>query len=291
MKLSINEPCNEDWNNMKIGMFSRHCEKCEKKVMDFTTKSRTEIISYLLNNTSESVCGRMKTTQLDFHQEDIPIIIEVLKKSKNPHSFLILSLVCLTLISCEPNNKYDQNNSRNSNDIETTTGEVAIDTSNIEVLGKINSNYNSKKEINQSKMKEELLMGDCIIQPEIEVQGMIAYQPDIKQQENDSTVLKFAEKMPEFNGGINALFDYIQKNVIYPEYENNNNIEGTVYVRFIVDRNGKIVKQTILKSVSGSINFDTEALKVINNMPNWIPGENNGEKVNVEYNLPIRFKK
>jgi TonB family protein len=291
MKLSINEPCNEDWNNMKIGMFSRHCEKCEKKVMDFTTMSRTEIISYLLNNTSESICGRMKTTQLDFHQEDFPIIIEVLKKSKNPHSFLILSLICLTLISCEPNNKNDQNNSRNSNDIETTTGEVAIDTSNIEVLGKINSNYNSKKEINQSKMKEELLMGDCIIQPEIEVQGMIAYQPDIKQQENDSTVLKFAEKMPEFNGGINALFDYIQKNVIYPEYENNNNIEGTVYVRFIVDRNGKIVKPTILKSVSGSINFDTEAIKVINNMPNWIPGENNGEKVNVEYNLPIRFKK
>ncbi len=119
MKLSINEPCNEDWNNMKIGMFSRHCEKCEKKVMDFTTKSRTEIISYLLNNTSESVCGRMKTTQLDFHQEDIPIIIEVLKKSKNPHSFLILSLVCLTLISCEPNNKYDQNNSRSRNQDKT----------------------------------------------------------------------------------------------------------------------------------------------------------------------------
>ena len=62
-------------------------------------------------------------------------------------------------------------------------------------------------------------------------------------------------------------------------------------MRFIVDRNGKIVKPTILKSVSGSINFDTEAIKVINNMPNWIPGENNGEKVNVEYNLPIRFKK
>ena len=276
---------------MKIGMFSRHCEKCEKKVMDFTTMSRTEIISYLLNNTSKSVCGRMKNTQLDFHQEDIPIIIEELKKSKNPHSFLILSLVCLTLISCEPNNKYDQNNSRNSNEIETTKGEVAIDTSNIEVLGKIDANYNSKEEIKQSKMKEELLMGACIIQPEIEVQGMIAYQPDIKQQENDSIVLKFAEKMPEFNGGINALFDFMQKNVTYPEFEKNNNIEGTVYVRFIVGRNGKIVKPTILKSVSGSINFDTEALKVINNMPNWIPGENNGEKVNVEYNLPIRFKK
>ena len=272
-------------------MFSRHCEKCEKKVMDFTTMSRTEIISYLLNNSSQSVCGRMKNSQLDFHQEDILIIIEELKKSKNPYSFLILSLVCLTLISCEPNNNYDQNNSRNSNDNETTKGEIAIDTTNIKVLRKIDSNNNSKEKIKQSKMKEELLMGDCIIQPEIEVQGMIAYQTEIKQQENDSIVLKFAEKMPEYNGGINALFDYIQKNVSYPEFEKYNNIEGTVYVRFIVDRNGKIVNPTILKSVSGSINFNAEALNVITKMPNWIPGENNGEKVNVEYNLPIRFKK
>ena len=76
MKLKINEPCHEDWSKMtskepKIGMYSRHCDSCEKSVVDFTQNSRAEIIAYMISNRENSICGRMRADQFDFKHEDI----------------------------------------------------------------------------------------------------------------------------------------------------------------------------------------------------------------------------
>lgn len=101
MKLSIKEPCHEDWNKMKIGLYSRHCEICDKGVVDFTTKTRAEIITYILSNPAGSVCGRMHRDQFDFYHEDIPVLIETLQRQNTPNPFLILALVCLSLASCK----------------------------------------------------------------------------------------------------------------------------------------------------------------------------------------------
>src|SRR5690606_34717794 len=100
MKLEIKEPCHEDWNKMKIGMISRHCDSCNKSVMDFTKMNRAEIITYILSNPNDQVCGRMTRDQFDFHHEDIPVLIETLSKTRNPNPFLILALVCLSLSAC-----------------------------------------------------------------------------------------------------------------------------------------------------------------------------------------------
>ena len=83
MNLEIKEPCHEDWDKMKIGLISRHCDSCEKAVMDFTTMNRAQIITYLLSNPNDNVCGRLKRDQFDFHHQDIPILIETLKKEKH----------------------------------------------------------------------------------------------------------------------------------------------------------------------------------------------------------------
>ncbi len=86
MKARIDNPCSEDWNKMKIGLHSRFCDKCEKNVMDFTNKSRQEILEYLLTNYDKRVCGRIYRSQLDFSDTDFLVTIKAIsRKNKNPN--------------------------------------------------------------------------------------------------------------------------------------------------------------------------------------------------------------
>lgn len=95
------------------------------------------------------------------------------------------------------------------------------------------------------------------------------------------------EKMPEYQGGDAKLMDFLKKNLIYPETEKNKNIQGRVYVSFVVNTLGKIEQAKVLRSLSPEC--DKEALRVINLMTNWIPGTQNGVPVSVRYTMPIRF--
>ena len=96
-----------------------------------------------------------------------------------------------------------------------------------------------------------------------------------------------AEKMPEFVGGEKALQKYLLKNVKYPA---NETASAHVVVKFTIRNDGKVVIVGIAKS-SKIESFDNEAIRVVENMPDWVAGENNGKKVNVQLNLPIYFKK
>ena len=95
--------------------------------------------------------------------------------------------------------------------------------------------------------------------------------------------------MPEFVGGVDSLMSYLKTNINYPKWEKENKIKGTVYVSFTVDKEGKIKNSKILNSVYKAKNFDKEVLQVIDNMPDWKPGMNHGEKVDVQYMIPVRF--
>lgn len=97
-----------------------------------------------------------------------------------------------------------------------------------------------------------------------------------------------AEKMPEFKGGQEALMKYVGENVRYPEDAKKAKTEGMVVVSFVVGKDGKVTKAKVAKSVSPSL--DAEALRVVNAMPDWTPGEKSGKKVDAEMSLPIRFK-
>jgi TonB family protein len=102
-----------------------------------------------------------------------------------------------------------------------------------------------------------------------------------------STVYTFVEKIPEFPGGIDALMNYLSKNIKYPKVARKNNIQGKVYIKFIVSADGSINDVTIIRGIGGGC--EEEAVRVVENMPRWSPGYANGEAVDVYYSLPIIF--
>lgn len=97
------------------------------------------------------------------------------------------------------------------------------------------------------------------------------------------------EKMPSFKGGEAAMMKFIRKNIKYPELERNAGISGTCYVGFVVEKDGKITNARILRGLPNGPGCDKEALRVVNKMPKWKPGLQNGKPVRVQFNLPIKY--
>jgi protein TonB len=111
--------------------------------------------------------------------------------------------------------------------------------------------------------------------------------PYSKSSRYESEAFLVVEQMPEFPGGEDSLYRFIMNNLHYPENAKNANIQGTVYVRFIVGRKGKISEIALLRGIGGGC--DEEAMRVIREMPDWIPGKQNGKDVPVYFTLPVKF--
>lgn len=96
------------------------------------------------------------------------------------------------------------------------------------------------------------------------------------------------EEMPQFPGGYLALREYLQKNVIYPETAREKGIQGRVILTFVVECDGTLTNIKVVRSVDPAL--DKEAIRVIQNMPKWIPGKQSGEIVPYKYSFPVDFK-
>ena len=107
----------------------------------------------------------------------------------------------------------------------------------------------------------------------------------VKQGERPYDVV---EQMPQFPGGPAALMEFLSKNIRYPKEADKNNIQGRVIVTFTVEKDGSVSEAHTVKSVDPLL--DAEAIRVINAMPNWIPGRHNGDPVRVKYTVPITFR-
>ncbi len=107
------------------------------------------------------------------------------------------------------------------------------------------------------------------------------------QEEVDNTVYTIIQKMPSFPGGEAAMMKFISDNIKYPPMAKEAGIKGTVFVTFVVDREGNVTDPKVMKGIGGGC--DEEALRVIKMMPKWSAGEQNGKKVLVKINVPIRF--
>jgi len=103
----------------------------------------------------------------------------------------------------------------------------------------------------------------------------------------NSKVFDVVEKMPEFSGGQKALFDFLSKNIKYPKIAEENGFQGRVICSFIVEPDGSITNVRVVKSVAPWL--DHEAVRVLQTMPKWIPGKQNGKPIRVKYTVPVTF--
>ena len=114
---------------------------------------------------------------------------------------------------------------------------------------------------------------------------------DVFEKENveGEEIFQSVKVKPEFIGGKKKMYEFINSNVRHPREAAENGVSGLVYVRFVVEKNGKITNPKLLKGIGSGC--DEEAIRVIAMMPNWKPGAHNGKVVRCYHTLPIAFQK
>lgn len=105
--------------------------------------------------------------------------------------------------------------------------------------------------------------------------------------QQEQIIYDFADSDPEFEGGPAALHEWIAEHLQYPDEAKKENISGTVYIQFVVLKDGAIEDCKVVRGKHELLDY--EALRLVMSMPNWIPGQIDGENVNVKFTLPIRF--
>lgn len=110
---------------------------------------------------------------------------------------------------------------------------------------------------------------------------------EVRAQSSEEALIELDE-MPEFPGGMDAMFKFMGDNLNYPAAAREKGIEGTVVVSFIVNQDGSISNSEILRGIGGGC--DEESVRIVNSFPAWKPGVDEGKKVRTQMRLPIRYK-
>ena len=121
--------------------------------------------------------------------------------------------------------------------------------------------------------------------PKIEKPVAEAPKVEAPKEDIEKKIFTFAEQQPTFKGNVQA---WLTSHLVYPASAADNNIQGKVVVKFVVGRDGSVSRAEVVRGVDPAL--DREALRVVNSMPKWNPGMNNGQPANVWFQLPITFK-
>ncbi|MEA3479126.1 MAG: M56 family metallopeptidase [Bacteroidota bacterium] len=123
--------------------------------------------------------------------------------------------------------------------------------------------------------------------------------PPSKATQDEDKVHKEVEQMPEYPGGLEALYAFLVENIKYPDIAKQQGIAATIFVRYIVEKDGSITDVNILgiktevdeEKYKEALNvMKKESMRVVHAMPNWKPGKDKGNVVRVEYALPIAYR-
>ena len=126
--------------------------------------------------------------------------------------------------------------------------------------------------------QEEIIREEPVVMPEKN------HDPNAQQEEE---IMQMPDQKAEFVGGDKALLSFLQKNMRYPQDCMESNIQGRVYVSFVVEKDGSLSQVEIARKMQPSL--DNEAIRVIKLMPNWVPAQHEGKIVRSRMYLPISF--
>jgi len=114
------------------------------------------------------------------------------------------------------------------------------------------------------------------------------YYQDDTIQEEEKPIFIIVEEMPEFPGGSDSLYKFIANNIHYPDSAKEAEIQGKVYISFVINEIGNIENAKVMRGIGGGC--DEEALRIVKSFPDWVPGQQRGKPVKVQMTLPINFK-
>ena len=103
----------------------------------------------------------------------------------------------------------------------------------------------------------------------------------------EEKIFVFVEEQPEYPGGDQARLQYLSKAIVYPEMAVETKTQGTVYVCFVVEKDGKISNVVVRRGIGGGC--DAAAINAIKRMPPWKAGKQRGRAVRVQFNMPVKF--
>lgn len=251
---------------MRVGMMGRHCLVCDKNVVDFTDRSKEELVRYLLEARGRSICGRVRPDQLDVYH-DLPevYIRRSLKANRTSNlAYYLLAIGGLSATACTSQERPDPQARPSTDAIHRSESPDTPDQDMID----------DPPSIEKSAPTPPLLVGVMIVDDTDQEKAGIDPLPEV---------------MPEFPGGQDSLYAFITAHLRYPEWESKHGIEGRVYVAFTIGMDGRVADAHIVHSVQGARNLDQEVLRVIGLMPSWIPGRNGQKVVASKLVLPINF--
>ena len=135
------------------------------------------------------------------------------------------------------------------------------------------------------KSTEESVQISTVSQDTVKVN----YVPtEVSRKLQGTAVFEVVEEMPEFPGGVDAMMEYLQKELRYPESAKEKGIQGRVTVQFIIDKEGNVTNSKVTRSVDKDM--DAEAIRLVKAMPKWKPGMPKGKAVAVKYTVPVVFR-
>jgi periplasmic protein TonB len=116
---------------------------------------------------------------------------------------------------------------------------------------------------------------------------LVSFPGWTQEKDENNKVYYNVDQMPEFPGGKDALAKFIAENILYPEVAKKDGVQGKVFISFTVDKKGEVKDAEIARGVHDLL--DNEAVRVIEELPAWKPGKQDGNVVDVRFTMPIQF--
>lgn len=270
-KLTIPEPCTENWDKMTPKDNGRYCMSCSKTVVDFTSMLPNEVQHFFIQNQNQNICGRFKNSQLETITIQIPS--QVLYSQIHYHRIFLLALFITmgtTLFSCQ-----DKDGNKNKIDkIEVVNNTEKYENETPVCYG---HKIESKKEKTRKQLTSSIKMG-MVLPPNISEKGIFQYH--IIRNSTELNVL------PVPKNGMKKFYAFFNKNYVAPN--KTEKFQRKIFILFVVEEDGTLSNFNLVKNTPKEMG--DEAIRVLKTAPNWLPGKFNNHVVRSSYILPITIK-
>lgn len=139
----------------------------------------------------------------------------------------------------------------------------------------------------QSREKEDKYMNNNKVEDSHSNSQTVVKEDANVVEQTDNTIYQNSEQMPSYPGGLTAYYSFVNSRLKYPTAAQENGVQGRVVIGFVVEKDGSLSNVKVTKSVTPEL--DNEALRIVRQLPTFIPGKNGGKNVRVYMSLPITF--